>query len=158
MKTLKKYKLLTILGFLLLVGPFTHVYGQVNFIQGFSFGEFYPMGAGGYIKVQSNGLIERSGVVNLGGTVYHSILSVRTTGRNRQIFVHVATPEIQLTRAGGGESMRLILDQPEPSIYIHPQGNFTQQINIGGTLLVGNISTNPPGNYIGSFTITVNNY
>lgn len=139
------------------IGSTTKVAGQIALDNGMSFGEFYPTSSNGYINIDASGTMSTSGVVHLGGSISSAQFSVRSTGKNRLITVTIMNPEVQLNREGGGGQMTLTVGPISPDRYTHPGGNYTQSVKVGGRLSVGNISANPPGNYNGEFTITVNN-
>lgn len=145
--------------FLLFVftGLTTKIYGQnISVLDDLRFGEFYPSAAGGNIIISATGNINTSGVVFLGGAVSAAQFSVRTTGKSRLITITINNPVVQLTRLGGGGQMTLNVGPVSPNSYTHPGGNNNQIVSVGGSLVVGSITSNPPGNYSGTFTITVN--
>ncbi len=140
-------------------GLTTKIYGQpinILVLDDLRFGEFYPSAGGGNITISATGNIRTSGVVHLGGAVSAARFSVRTTGKNRLITVTILNPVVTLNRAGGGGQMTLNVGTVSPDSYMHPKGNHTQIVSVGGSLAVGSITSNPPGNYSGTFTITVN--
>jgi hypothetical protein len=147
--------------FLMFLGGTFSLSGQsalvinVTVQQGINFGEFYPT-TGGHITINSSGLRSgSSGVVLLpGGLVHQCVVNIGVNRNKQVIFVNVETP-VPLTRVGGGGNLSLDLDA-DLLRYETDKGNHSQIINIGGTLHVGNIMSNPSGNYNGTFTITVN--
>ena len=129
---------------------------NVTVLRGINFGEFYPT-TGGPISINSQGArsAPSGGVVLLSsGLVHQCVVNVKVNRNKQLVTVNVETP-IQLSRSGGAGNMRLDL-VAVPLSFETTSGNQTTTLNIGGTLHVGNIISNPPGNYNGSFTITVN--
>lgn len=149
-----------IIFFLLFVftGLTTKIYGQITKVTDIRFGEFYPSTSSGFIEITALGGLSSSGVVHLGGVISAAQFEVRTTGKNRLITISIMNPVVQLNRTGGGGQMTLTLGSISPPSYTHPGGNSTQTVRVGGRLAVGSILSNPPGNYNGEFTITVNNF
>lgn len=130
---------------------------SVTWQSDLSFGNFSPAATGGTVTVSTTGARTSSGVILLGGTVSNAQFTARSTGRSRLMTISFLTPSVSLSRTGGGGSMTLNLGPIAPASYTHPGGRHNQTIRIGGTLNVGTIHSNPPGNYTGTFTIIVNN-
>ena len=158
MKTGFKIQIFILLLLFVFTGLTSKIYGQVSNTVGLNFGAFYPSSSGGFINIDASGVMSTSGVVHLGGSISAAQFSARSTGKNREITITIMNPVVQLNRVGGGGQMTLTIGPVSPSRYTHPQGNFNQIVRVGGRLSVGNITSNPPGNYNGEFTITFNNF
>lgn len=136
------------------------VSGQITLLSNLSFGNFTPAASSGTVTITNTGNGHRiaSGVTLMGGTFSNARFSVGTTTGRRRITITVQHPTTVLTRAGGGGSMTLNLGTINPGSYWHNPPTTTRTVRIGGTLNVGTVTSNPPGNYTGSFTIIVNNF
>ena len=130
----------------------------VNPEEALNFGAFYPAASGGTITVSTNGSRTVTGDVvpiNQGFTFSAATFEV---GALPGTIIHVQNgPDAVLFGSNGG-TMTLHLEDSDPfSPFISnvaPPGRT--QVRISGTLIVGDILTNKPGNYTGTFTITFN--
>jgi len=127
---------------------------NISVTNNINFGNFYPIGAGGHINVANNGILSYIGVVHLGGVISQAVFTVTSNTNNLDISVSVQ-PQTQLVRVGGSGIMTVNLNQPAP-IQFKTNKNRPTFINVGGTLQIESINTNPPGEYIGSFNIIFN--
>jgi len=78
-------------------------------------------------------------------------------GRN----VIITYPATTLLTGSNGGSVTLNIGPTEKggngaSFQVNTDCNFVTRLRVGGTLTIGNNSSNPGGNYIGSFSITFN--
>jgi hypothetical protein len=158
MKNAFKFQIIIFLLLFVYTGLTTKIFGQISIIQDLSFGEFYPSTSSGLIEITTSGGLISSGVVHLGGSISSAQFTIRTTGKQRPISFTFVNPVVQLDRVGGGGQMTLAIGPVSPPSYTHPGGNFSQNVRVGGRLTVGSITTNPPGDYIGEFSITINNF
>lgn len=128
---------------------------QVFSTQALNFGEFYTGSSGGSIVISPDGIRSATGtVILMGGNYSQSVFVVELIpGRMVQI---VLGPTVQLTRVGGGGSMEITIGPADKgSSFVTTGGHpFRNPVNVGATLLVGDNSANPPGEYQGSFSVT----
>lgn len=124
--------------------------------QTLSFGAFTPGSSGGTVTVSPGSLRSSTGtVIRLSlGFAYSSALFEITANPGTLISI-LDYPSVVLPGSGGG-SMTLTIDSTNPvspfvTSAIPPN---TTSLYIGGTLSVGNILVNPPGDYSGTFNIT----
>jgi len=128
---------------------------QVFSIQQLSFGDFYPGTSGGTLNVSPEGVRTSSGsVVLFGGASFPAIYEVQLIpGRLVQILIG---PPSQLMRVGGSGSLTLDVGPTDKGTSFVTSGGhpFRNPVQVGGTLYIGNLSSNPPGEYEGSFSVT----
>lgn len=128
---------------------------QVFAVQQLSFGSFYTGTSGGTIVISPGGMRSATGTVVLAGGVFHqAIFDVRLVpGR----LVHIQLgPPAQLNRVGGGGFMTMETGPSDKGASFVTTGGhpFINPVHVGGTLNVGSITANPPGDYEGSFSVT----
>lgn len=128
---------------------------QVYVVQHLNFGSFIPGNSGGSVIISPAGIRSATGtVILIGGEAQQAIFNVRLIpGR----LVHIQLgPPVQLNRIGGNGSMTMTVGPSDRgSSFVTTGGHpFINPVSIGGTLIVGNISSNPAGNYHGTFTVT----
>jgi len=124
--------------------------------QGLNFGSLYPVGSGGTVTISDDGVRSSTGSVVLFPSTYNaSSFTLSTTKRNRTYNVYRLriTSPITMTRTGGG-SMTLYLNTNGSDAGWSVTQSRSVTLLMGGTLYVGSVTANPPGNYSGSFTIT----
>jgi hypothetical protein len=129
---------------------------RVNVVQGLSFGSFVVGASGGTITITPEGTRTTTGtVVPLAiSTEAPAIFEVRSITLIAR-WVNIVLPaSAYLTRSGGRE--RIVVnnfksDKPSDSFLV---SNVTQRVNVGATLTVQGLSSNPPGNYAGTFSVT----
>jgi hypothetical protein len=126
--------------------------------QNLSFGAFSHGSSGGTVVVSNSGMRSVTGDVvplNLGFNYFNAIFEVDTPLGS--IISIMNGSDAILTGSNGGSMLLHIgnSDPPSPFVTVVPQPVRTQ-VNIGGTVTVGNASTNPPGTYTGVFYITFN--
>jgi hypothetical protein len=128
----------------------------VEVVQDLSFGSFYVGANGGTITITPEGTRTTTGtIVPLAtSTETPAIFEVRSlTLFPRR--VHIVFPaSVYLTRSGGSE--RIVVNNFKSD---KPSGFWsslflTQRVNVGATLTVQGLSSNPPGNYAGTFSVT----
>lgn len=127
-------------------------------IQNLAFGAFYHGNTGGSIIIESDGSRSTTGdlvALNLGITYFNAIFEIEAPPGT--IVSILNGPDATLTGSNGG-SMTLSIGTSSPaapfSTTLSPPSRT--QVNIGGTLTVGNNATSPPGSYTGTFYITFN--
>jgi hypothetical protein len=128
-------------------------------IQNLSFGAFYHGNTGGTVIIESDGSRSTTGdivALNLGITYFNAIFEIEAPPGT--IVSILNGPDATLTGSNGG-SMTLSIGTSSPvapfSTTLSPPSRT--QVNIGGTLTVGNNTASPPGSYTGTFYITFNN-
>lgn len=124
--------------------------------QNLSFGAFTIVVAGGTVTINSDGSRNATGdvvLLNMGYSFSTALYEI--TANPGTIISIVNGPDVLLPGSNGG-SMSLHIGNSNPAwpfvtTAIPPA---ITQLNIGGTLTVGNILANPAGNYSGTFDIT----
>jgi hypothetical protein len=129
---------------------------RVNVVQDLSFGSFVVSVSGGTITITPEGTRTTTGtIVPLSiSTEAPAIFEVSKPGSSQKQVNIVFPASAYLTRSGGSE--RIVVnnfksDKPSDSFLV---SNVTQRVNVGATLTVQGLSTNPPGNYAGTFSVT----
>ncbi|MDZ4205326.1 MAG: DUF4402 domain-containing protein [Bacteroidales bacterium] len=128
---------------------------KVYTMQGLSFGNFYTGATGGTVVISPEGGRSVTGtVVQAGGLVHHAIFVVELLP-GRQVSISLG-PDVTLTRTVGGGSMTMSVGPTDKGLGFVTSGGhpFFNPVQVGGTLYVGNIGANPPGNYQGTFSVT----
>ena len=133
-----------------------HSFSQtITYIQPMAFGEITPGTSGGTITIGNNGsLIGTTGtVIWLKGTRQPAIFNIRVTGNRTITAINFSTAT--LTRTGGGSiTLTFGTTNPAPSFTLNNSNGRNTDVSVGGTLTIGNITSNPAGLYSGSFTVT----
>ena len=126
--------------------------------QNLAFGAFSHGNTGGTLIVGNDGSRSATGDVialNLGYQYYNTIFDIEAPPGS--IISITNGPDATLTGSNGG-SMTLRLGSSYPatpfSTIVSPPSRT--QVNIGGTITIGNNATSPPGIYTGTFYITFN--
>ena len=128
----------------------------VNMSQNLAFGAFYHFSAGGTVTINSDGSRSSTGdvvLLNLGYTYSTGLYDL--VGNPGTLVSILKGPDAVLPGSNGG-SMTLQIGDTDPAspFIITTMPPIVTQLRIGGTLLVGNPLSNPPGNYTGTFDIT----
>lgn len=124
--------------------------------QGLSFGAFTLGVAGGTVTISSTGSRSATGDIILLGLGYSfSTALYKIVGNPGTLITLMFGGAVSLPGSNGG-SLSLSVNSSNPvSPFVLTVPYPTQtDLNVGGTLTVGNLLANPPGNYIGSFDIT----
>jgi hypothetical protein len=124
--------------------------------QGLIFGAFSQLGSTGSVIISPSGSRSSTGSVlllNLGYSFSPAIFEV--DAEPGTIVTIVNGPDVTLTGTGGG-SMNLHIGTAFPAspFVAAAVSPARTQIRIGGTLTVGSLLANPPGNYSGTFSVT----
>jgi len=125
----------------------------VSVVQNLNFGTFYQGTTGGTVIIYPDGSRSATGdVVLLAGTFSTGLYDVLA---NRGTIISILGINSVLTGSNGG-TMTLQIGNTDPlaPFIITTTPPSTTQVRIGGTLIVGNPLSNPPGNYSGSFNVT----
>lgn len=127
-------------------------------IQNMAFGAFCHGSTGGTIILANDGSRSVNGDVialNLGIQYFNAIFELEAPPGT--IVSILNGPNATLSGSNGG-SMTLSIGNSSPagpfSTVVSPPSRT--QVNIGGTLSVGNNATSPPGSYTGTFYVTFN--
>ncbi|HUW91735.1 MAG TPA: DUF4402 domain-containing protein [Bacteroidales bacterium] len=128
----------------------------VNMSQNLAFGAFTHGVAGGTVIIYADGSRDYSGdvvLLSLGMSFSTALFDVvANPGTVIQI---VNGPDISLSGSNGGSMVLHIGDSSPLSPFVTTETPpDVNQVNIGGTLTVGNTLDNPPGSYSGMFLIT----
>jgi hypothetical protein len=120
--------------------------------QNLSFGAFTQGISGGSVIINSAGSRSTTGdVVPLGlGYSYSTALFQITANSGTVITVGFGGPVLLHS---GGSTLTLNINSSNPVSPFVTSLPVTD-LNVGGTLIVGNPLANPPGNYSGTFTVT----
>ena len=127
-------------------------------VQNLAFGAFYHSNTGGSVIIENDGSRSVTGdivALNLGISYFNAIFEIEAPPGT--IVSILNGPDATLTGSNGG-SMILTVGTSSPatpfSTTLSPPSRT--QVNIGGTLTVGNNASSPPGTYSGTFYITFN--
>lgn len=151
--------------YLLLFMPFQMVNGQeppphpavvTVTTQNLSFGAFTPGVAGGTVTISATGSRSSTGDVILLNLGYSFTTALYEVVANRGTVISLLNgPDVILTGSGGGTmTLHIGTSSPASPFVISTIPPAFTLLNVGGTLTVGNILANPPGNYSGLFNIT----
>lgn len=124
--------------------------------QPLAFGAFYQIGTGGTVIVSASGSRTATGNVFLGnlGYIYTPALYQITAPAGSTIAILNGTDVILSGSNGGSITLHIgnsDVGSPFSTTAVPPA---TTRVHIGGTLTIGSASSNPPGNYSGTFTVT----
>lgn len=132
---------------------------QVYNVMGLDFGSFYPSSANGTVTVSPEGNRTASGVTLIGGGIGTQAMFdvVLVPGRLVSMSWQATT-----ILTNGPHSITLTIGPTDKTAtsqtsaeFVTTSGSpFRNPVNFGGSLNVGNIATNPPGNYSGTFMVT----
>lgn len=160
--TIRKFTYRSIGGLVLLLLTHLSAYAQLSVTktQDLTFGTFYPVGSGGSITVTSSGSRSATSNVVLLSTpaATPAVFELYAGNRKRTIWSVTNSSSVTLNRSGGGGSMTMFLGSPSSGTYFTISRYSYKIVQIGGTLYVGSITSNPPGDYSGSFYVTFNYY
>jgi len=130
---------------------------SVNLSQNLNFGAFYHGNVGGSVIIYNDGSRSSTGDVVLLTMGYNFSTGLYDVVANPGTLVSILNgPDAILTGSNGGFMLLHLGDTDPPSPFIiTTQPPASTQISIGGTLMVGNSLQNPPGNYGGTFDVTL---
>lgn len=128
-----------------------------NSSQPLAFGAFSPGAAGGTVTVNADGTRSSAGdivLLSLGFAYTPAMFNVEAN--QGTVLSILVGPPVTLTGSGGGSlTLQVAGSLPtSPFVTTLPWPELTAVL-VGGTLTVGNILANPPGNYTGNFNITL---
>lgn len=123
-----------------------------------SFGQFSPEKAGGQIILTPGGTRSSTGAVNVAGGMHNAGTFYVTGSPGSFISIQLPTGPATLTNSSAAGTLVVTnwtSDPPPQHCFIIP-GSGTKPVNVGATLLVGNLRENPVGLYAGTYNITFN--
>ncbi len=149
-------KLLFFLSFLFLLNSaFSQ---ELSITQNFSFGTFAPSFGTSTVTIDPYGTRTISGgAIPIGYFNYFPAIFMYTTkkGKPKNIVAHIIyDPNINISSNGHSMTVKLGPTNKINDTFITSSNQITE-IRIGGRLTINNITSNPSGNYLGTFTITV---
>ncbi len=129
----------------------------VSLSQNLSFGAFYHGNAGGSVIIYNDGARSSSGDIVLLTMGYAFSTGLYDVVANPGTLISILNgPDAILTGSNGGSMILQLGESDPPSPFILTTSPpLATQIRIGGTLIVGNPLQNPPGNYGGTFDVTL---
>ena len=129
----------------------------VNHAQPLSFGAFSPGATGGTVTIHPDGTRSSTGSVvlfNMGFLYTPAMFYIRANPGT--VITLLSNPPVTLTGSGGGTlTLQLGATLPAMPFVTSVPWQMQTTLLVGGTLTVGDIGANPPGNYTGTFSITV---
>jgi hypothetical protein len=122
--------------------------------QNLSFGAFSHGASGGTVTISSTGSRTATGQVVLLNLGYSFSTALFEIVANPGTVISILNgSDVALSGSNGG-SMNLHLGDSDPiSPFVVPDTPSPMNLNVGGTLTVGNALSNPPGSYSGTFDI-----
>jgi hypothetical protein len=124
--------------------------------QNLSFGAFYHGNTGGSVIIFPNGSRSSTGDIVLLSMGYSFSTGLYDVVANPGTIISILSGAHATLTGSNSGTLTLILgdsDPASPFIITSMPPNGTQ-LRIGGTLIVGNPLSNPPGDYSGTFDIT----
>jgi hypothetical protein len=161
---LKRFIITMVTGALLLFGVSNEIKAQeppprppeITLTTDLSFGAFYQGAVGGTISISPAGSRAATGDIVLLGLGYPFSAAHYNIYSNPGTVISILNgPDVPLS--WGGYSMNLHIGSCEPVspfVNTNPYAVPTE-LTVGATLTVGNPLANPPGNYTGTFDITL---
>jgi hypothetical protein len=154
-----KYKKHIILLWLLLAFVSFPAISQITVypIQNFNFGTFYPGNSGGTINILPDGSRSATGDIILINTFFTSSQATFDIEAPAGSVISLSSPDTILTGSNGG-TLTLKMGNTDLGLTFNTTAvppNRTR-IQIGGSLIVGDHVSSPPGNYQGTFSLTFN--
>lgn len=131
---------------------------QVYTVKDINFGAFVQGLSGGTVIVYPNGSRSTTGDIlqlNLGYMFYPAIFEIDVLPGT--IISLLFGPDAILTGSNGGTlTMHIGGSEPASPFVTNANPPSRTQVRVGGTLIVGNPPSNPPGAYSGTFSVTFN--
>lgn len=124
--------------------------------QTLSFGAFSHGAVGGTVTISSGGIRSSTGDVILLGLGYpYSTTLYEVIANPGTIITILNGPNVSLPGSNGG-SITLTIGASDPSspFVTSTPPPLATDLNIGGTISIGNTAANPPGDYSGTYDIT----
>lgn len=117
------------------------------------FGEIVVASAGTAVLDPVTGAVTTTGTVTPVGTTAHPATFTATGSKNSVVNIKVPTAAVTLNRVGGGGTMTVSNWTLDGKASRKFPLNSAFDFNVGGTLNIG--AGQPDGDYVGSFTVTV---
>jgi hypothetical protein len=117
------------------------------------FGELVVSTAGTAVIDPVSGAVTTTGTITPVGTAAHPATFTATGSKNSVVNIKVPTAAVTLTRVGGGGTMTLSNWTLDGKANRKFPLNSAFDFNVGGTLNIG--AGQPDGDYVGTFTVTV---
>jgi hypothetical protein len=121
--------------------------------RGLDFGELVVGSAGTAVIDPLNGGVATTGTVTPVGTTAHPATFTATGSKNSVVNIKLPTAAVTLNRVGGGGTMTVSNWTLDGKTNRKIPLNSTFDFNVGATLNIG--ANQPDGDYVGSFTVTV---
>ena len=130
----------------------------VTTLQDIQFGYFTQSPAGGTISISADGTRSVTGGViplNFGNNYFQAIFEIEAPLGS---IISMASGQNAILNGSNGGSMSLQIDNsiPVSPFYTTVTPPAKTQVNVGATLVVGNSSASPPGNYTGNVYVLFN--
>ncbi|MEP7252850.1 MAG: DUF4402 domain-containing protein [Ginsengibacter sp.] len=124
----------------------------VTTLQDIQFGYFTQGSAGGTVSISADGTRSVTGGViplNFGNNYFQAIFEIEAPLGS---IISMASGQNAILNGSNGGSLSLQLDNSIPASPFHTAVTppAKTQVNVGATLVVGNSSASPPGNYTGN--------
>lgn len=128
-----------------------------NASQPLAFGAFSPGASGGTVTVSPGGTRSAGGSVVLLSLGYIYTPAMFYVRANPGTVLSVLVPPPAILTGSGGGTLSLQINGSLPASPFVTTLPWPQQTTllVGGTLTIGNIATNPPGTYTGTYSITL---
>lgn len=125
--------------------------------QPLAFGAFSPGASGGTVTVLPGGTRSAGGSVVLLSLGYIYTPAMFYVRANPGTVLSVLVPPPAILTGSGGGTLSLQINGSLPASPFVTTLPWPQQTTllVGGTLTIGNIATNPPGTYTGTYSITL---
>lgn len=124
--------------------------------QQLSFGAFTHGAVGGTVTISPSGLRSSTGDIILLGLGFPFSTTVYEIVANPGTVISILNgPDAVLPGSNGG-SITLTVGSSDPAspFVITTIPPASTQVNIGGTITIGNAAANPPGSYSGTYNVT----
>jgi len=128
---------------------------EVFATQPLSFGDFFTGSSGGTVIVSPSGARTATGTVMLASGFGEQAIFEVSLLPGRQVSIMLG-PTAVLTRVGGSEQMTVTIGPTDKGTsFVTNAGHpFRNPVQVGGTLNVGSMASNPAGQYVGFITVT----
>jgi hypothetical protein len=117
------------------------------------FGELVVASAGTAVIDPVSGAVTTTGTITPVGTTAHPATFTATGSKNSIVNIKVPAAAVTLTRVGGGGTMTVSNWTLDGKASRKFPLNSAFDFNVGGTLNIG--AGQPDGDYVGTFTVTV---
>ena len=117
------------------------------------FGELVVASAGTAVIDPVSGAVTTTGTITPVGTTAHPATFTATGSKNSVVNIKIPIAAVTLTRVGGGGTMTVTNWTLDGKASRKFPLNSAFDFNVGGTLNVG--AGQPDGDYLGTFTVTV---